>query len=31
MKSDTEACTDYCGACDTIVVYAMLVYHVAPL
>ncbi|CEG38890.1 ankyrin-like protein [Plasmopara halstedii] len=33
-RTKTTACiagTDYCGACDTIVVYAMLVYHVAPL
>ncbi|GMF65055.1 unnamed protein product [Phytophthora lilii] len=33
-RTKTTECvggTDYCGACDTIVVYAMLVYHVAPL
>ncbi|CAH0480442.1 unnamed protein product [Peronospora belbahrii] len=34
QRTKTTACltaTDYCGACDTILVYAMLVYHVAPL
>ncbi|RLN74449.1 hypothetical protein BBJ28_00010929 [Nothophytophthora sp. Chile5] len=33
-RTQTTACvdgTDYCGACDTIVTYAMLVYHVSPL
>ncbi|KAG1692725.1 hypothetical protein DVH05_025202 [Phytophthora capsici] len=33
-RTKTTECidtTEYCGACDTIVVYAMLVYHVAPL
>lgn len=33
-RTKTTACvsgTDYCGACDTIVTYAMLVYHVSPL
>ncbi|CAI5734126.1 unnamed protein product [Hyaloperonospora brassicae] len=33
-RTRTTACiagTKYCGACDTVVVYAMLVYHVSPL
>ncbi|KAG7381245.1 Ankyrin repeat and EF-hand domain-containing protein 1 [Phytophthora boehmeriae] len=33
-RTKTTACVDgtsYCGACDTIVTYAMLVYHVSPL
>jgi len=30
-KTTCVAGTDYCSTCDTIVVYAMLVYHVAPL
>ncbi|KAF4316495.1 hypothetical protein BBO99_00007455 [Phytophthora kernoviae] len=33
-RTKTTACvegTNYCGACDTIVTYAMLVYHVSPL